>query len=180
MKDKTMKMLFAALISCTVIFAHTADEQLPLGDGPLIQELPKDATPFEEVKVIRGAGATLSLKTIGFKAEIGGKKQLVGPWRVEMSDGTPYQTGFYDKEGRQTGTWTSYHPNAKPALVSNFLVGLAHGAVIAYDEQGHLVSMSWNSKGVMVGISVQLTPDGKVVTAERYKDGKVVETMKGE
>lgn len=153
---------------------------LPLLSAEVSTEIPKGATPFEENKeIILDGVKTIVGKESGYRLVIEGKAVLVGPWKATSPDGTPSMSGFYDNAGRKTGTWTQYL-DGKPLIVGSFLEGVAHGPVKSYDKSGNLAGILWNEKGKQDGLSITLSPEGKILSVEKRKDGKVIETLKAE
>jgi len=141
--------------------------------------LPEGATPFEENKeIILDGVKTVVGKASGYRLTIGDKTVLVGPWKATSANGTPSISGFYDNVGRKTGSWTQYQEEGKPFIVGSFVDGVAHGPVISYHKNGNLAGILWNEKGKQDGISVTLSPEGKIIAVEKRKDGKATETLK--
>lgn len=150
---------------------HSAESQT--------HELPPGATPFEEVSEIGDNSVKVQIKTAGYKLEAGGKKILVGPWKAMLGE-TVSQDGFYDKEGKKTGTWTKYFANGKPYLVMNYKSDVLDGFFTAFGPEGKPMAIKWFVDGKAIGLGVNLSADGKVVSAEKYKNGEVTEVIKAE
>ena len=165
---------FFALISMLVPCSIMAVEAGAAG-------LPEGAMPFEENKeIILDGVKTIVGKASGYRLVVGDKTVLVGPWKAASLDGTPLFSGLYDNAGRKTGLWTQYQEAGKVFIVGNFLDGVAHGPVISYHKNGSLAGILWNEKGTQDGISVTLSPEGKIIEVEKRKDRKVTETLKAE
>ena len=161
--------LIFAILSMSLHVAYAEDS---------IAKLPPGAVPYEKEVLLAGLSPSSPMKETGYKfVEKNGVTILVGPWRQSLSTGDIVMSGFYDNDGKKTGTWKQYFPGGVLHSEMNYVADILSGQILMYTPMGKLALIGYNVNGKLEGIVVKISPNGRVASAERFKEGVVVEKL---
>ncbi len=105
----------------------------------------------------------------------GGRKSVgvrVGTWTWrDAQTGQTRQRGSYDRQGRQTGRWATWHAGRQLEASGLYRDGVKVGLWERWDSTGHLVERAWWTGGEGHGRVERFHPDGGRSGAGTLVDG---------
>lgn len=100
--------------------------------------------------------------------------KIRGSFTAYYPNGKVKSQGEYDKDGKQTGTWTYYYSNGNKAEERPMENGKITGVVTNYFENGKVKDKGAFVEGKRVGVVEYFHPNGQVLGKRNYRNGEFV------